>query len=105
MCVRNLVVVFFVLLSPARLWSQHPETAQGKGLFVQKCSACHGDTAKGGRGPDLTSGTWKHGSSDADLLRNIIKGIPGTQMPSIPMSEADARSIIAFLRSAASTEN
>jgi hypothetical protein len=30
-------------------------------------------------------------ASDADLIRNITKGIPGTQMPAIPMSEADAR--------------
>ena len=93
---------FFVFATP--LLSQHPETPQGKTLFIRKCSACHGDTAKGGRGPDLTTGTWKHGSSDADLMRNIIKGIPGTQMPPIPMSETDARSIISFLRSLAESE-
>src|SRR5215213_168948 len=91
MCLKNLLLCS-ILLSATRLWSQHPETSQGKSLFVQKCSACHGDTAKGGRGPDLTSGEWKHGSADADLIRNITKGIPGTQMPAISMSEADARS-------------
>ncbi|HYI93230.1 MAG TPA: PQQ-dependent dehydrogenase, methanol/ethanol family [Bryobacteraceae bacterium] len=100
---KNLLICC-VLLSATRLWSQHPEPVQGKSLFVQKCSACHGDTAKGGRGPDLTSGEWKHGSSDADLIRNITKGIPGTQMPAITMSEADARLIVSFLRSAASSE-
>ena len=68
-------------------------------LFAQNCSACHGDTAKGGRGSDLTTGQWKHGGTDADLLRNITKGIPGTQMPAIPLAAADARKVIAFLRS------
>ena len=100
----NRLVLCSFLLSATRLLSQHPETPQGASLFTRKCSACHGDTAKGGRGPDLTSGTWKHGSSDADLMRNIIKGIPGTQMPPIPMSETDARSIISFLRSLAESD-
>ena len=74
-------------------------TAQnGRRLFVSSCSACHGDSGKGGRGPDLTTGDWKHGGSDEDLLRNITKGIPGTQMPAIPLPEPDARAIVAHLR-------
>lgn len=80
--------------------AQHPEAVtQGQKLFVRNCSACHGDTAKGGRGPDLTTGDWKHGGAEADLVRNIVKGIPGTQMPAIPMPEQDAKSIAAFLLS------
>src|SRR3954447_14554932 len=99
----NRLVLCSFLLSATRLLSQHPETPQGASLFTRKCSACHGDTAKGGRGPDLTSGEWKHGSSDLDLMRNIISGIPGTQMPATSMSESDARLIVGFLRSAASS--
>jgi alcohol dehydrogenase (cytochrome c) len=97
MHINNLVLC--VLLTATLLRSQHPEAEQGASLFVEKCSACHGDTAKGGRGPDLTTGQWKHGATDAELVRNIIKGISGTQMPPIPMSELDARMIVAFLRS------
>ena len=37
--------------------------------FVKNCSACHGDNAKGGRGPDLTTGEWKHGGSDEDAAK------------------------------------
>ena len=97
---------FFISLSVLTVCAsfaltQHPDNNVNEGarLFAQNCSACHGDTAKGGRGPDLTSGQWKHGGSDEDLIRNTIKGIPGTQMPAIPLSEADARKIVAFLRS------
>lgn len=89
--------------------TQHPENKvaddsirEGARLFAERCSACHGDTAKGGRGPDLTSGQWKHGGSDEEIIRNTIKGIPGTQMPPIPLSEAEARKIVAFLRSLSS---
>ncbi len=79
--------------------AQHPDVASGRKLFRSACSACHGDNAKGGRGPDLTTGEWKHGGSDEDLSRNITKGIAGTQMPAIPLPEADTRQIIAFMRS------
>lgn len=84
--------------------TQHPDSAinEGAKLFAQNCSACHGDTAKGGRAPDLTSGQWKHGGTDEDLKRNIIKGIPGTQMPAIALSEAEVKKVIAFLRSLSS---
>ncbi|MFZ0009541.1 MAG: c-type cytochrome, partial [Steroidobacteraceae bacterium] len=37
----------------------------GHKLFQKNCSACHGSEAKGGRGPDLTTGHRKYGSSDA----------------------------------------
>lgn len=88
-----------LLLGVSLLSAQHPEpVSRGRELFVRNCSACHGDTAKGGRAPDLTTGNWKHGGSDDDLVRNITKGIAGTQMPPIPMPDADARAIIAFLR-------
>ncbi len=90
--------------------SQHPvvkpavdlpavDLSEGRRLFLENCSACHGDNAKGGRGPDLTSGAWKHGGSNAEIIRNTLKGIPGTQMPAIPLSEVEAGRIVSFLRS------
>lgn len=89
-------------LLPAEVQAQHsPTTETGKKLFQKSCTACHGENAKGGRGPDLTTGRWKWGSSDEDIARNIIKGIPGTQMGAFPMSEDEARAIIAWLRSLA----
>src|SRR5882724_12865587 len=51
---------------------------QGAVLFRQECVFCHGVSARGGmRGPDLTTGSWSHGSSDADLSRTISVGVPG----------------------------
>ncbi|MBY0505750.1 MAG: PQQ-dependent dehydrogenase, methanol/ethanol family [Bryobacteraceae bacterium] len=89
-----------LLLWGSLAWAQHPEAVrEGQKLFVRQCSACHGDTAKGGRGPDLTTGDWKHGSAPADLVRNIVKGIPGTQMPAITMPVAEAEAIATYLLS------
>ena len=94
------IALSFVLVAGVMLHAQHAtDAAGGARLFTQNCSACHGDTAKGGRGPDLTSGQWKHGDTDDDIVRNTMRGIPGTQMPAIAVAEPDARKIVAFLRS------
>ncbi|MDX2033525.1 MAG: PQQ-dependent dehydrogenase, methanol/ethanol family [Blastocatellia bacterium] len=101
---RRILLLCLLLLAPVGAGlTQHPDNAVNEGarLFSQSCSACHGNNAKGGRASDLTTGQWKHGGSDAELIRNITQGIPGTQMPAIPMPEADARRIIAYLRSLA----
>ncbi|MEZ5402468.1 MAG: PQQ-dependent dehydrogenase, methanol/ethanol family [Bryobacteraceae bacterium] len=90
-------LAFFLVAAVAS--AQHPSIRVGQRLFARKCSACHGDNAKGGRAPDLTTGEFKHGDADADLARNITKGIAGTQMPAIPMPEPDALAIVAWLRS------
>src|ERR1700686_2261954 len=95
-----LVAVLFALPPPA------PEASRvdtGHKVFQKTCSACHGTEAKGGRGPDLTTGHWKWGSSDAAILQNILSGIPGTQMAAFPMPEDDARAVVAWLRSLHST--
>ena len=41
----------------------------GGDLFSHQCSQCHGADARGGSGPDLTNGQFRHGGSDADLLQ------------------------------------
>lgn len=92
---RSLALVLLTI----PLAAQHsPEIAEGQRLFRRSCSSCHGDNAKGGRGSDLTA-TLRHGSTDADIIRNIVQGIPNTQMPAIALSETNARSIVTFLRS------
>ena len=73
----------------------------GGDLFSHQCSQCHGADARGGSGPDLTSGQFRHGGSDADLLRSITQGVPGTAMLPRSLSPAAVGQVIAFLRSAA----
>lgn len=33
--------------------------------------AAHGENAKGGRAPDLTTGNWRHGGAEGDLIRAL----------------------------------
>src|SRR6202790_5223665 len=72
--------------------------AEGQRLFETNCTACHGQNAKGGRGPNLT-GRLRHGSLESEMADNIIGGIPGTKMPAFPMPAENARAIVAYLRS------
>jgi len=74
----------------------------GELLFRSNCSPCHGLNARGGgRGPDLTSGRWIHGSGDFDIFRTISMGVPGTQMPANSFEDSETWAIVAYLRSLA----
>ena len=72
----------------------------GKAFFRQRCSACHGIRAEGGRGPALDRGEFEAGETDLDLYRVIANGVPGTEMPAFGSrnTEESVWRIIAFLR-------
>jgi putative heme-binding domain-containing protein len=75
---------------------------QGKRLFGQNCSVCHGADAGGGDGPNL------HGvpaSLGDRAVQDIIRrGIAGTAMPgSSTVSEKEAANIVAYIRTLDST--
>jgi len=87
---RSLTVAA-LLFGTSLLIAQHAaaDVSDGQKLFQKSCTSCHGENAKGGRGPDLTTGQWRWGGSDQAILRNILSGIPGTQMPAFPMAGSD----------------
>ncbi|MCX6586901.1 MAG: PQQ-dependent dehydrogenase, methanol/ethanol family [Acidobacteria bacterium] len=95
-----MIVRFLLVAGVALAQSPHGNpVARGSELFEKNCAACHGARALGGRAPNLTRGDWKSGGSDEAILRNIVKGIAGTQMPAFPMPEEDAKAVVAYLRS------
>ena len=97
-----LLAVSAAAVSP--IWADELQIERGRELFAEKCAACHGENAKGGRGSDITTGQWRWGGSDTELKLNIRQGIPGTQMPPTEMSEEAALDIIAFLRTLSEEE-
>jgi cytochrome c oxidase cbb3-type subunit 3 len=71
---------------------------QGKRLYEQNCSTCHGADAGGDEGPDLRGVPARLGDAAAENI--IRRGIPGTTMPRFPgLSDKDAANIVGFLRS------
>jgi putative heme-binding domain-containing protein len=75
------------------------DVAAGAKTFHSHCSPCHGFDGEGGRGPNLASGHFYRGSSDANLLRNISNGIDGTEMPGLFYSPDRVWQVIAYIRS------
>lgn len=75
------------------------DIAAGAKTFRSHCSPCHGMKGEGGRGPNLASGRFYHGSTDPDLLNNISNGIDGTEMPGLFYSPDRVWQVVAYIRS------
>src|ERR1017187_2911398 len=81
-----------------RLFNARVDPEQGRKLWSANCAVCHGADGKRGRGPDLTSGRFRHGDTDDDLYRAMRNGIPGTEMPGFPLGGVESMQLLAYLR-------
>ena len=99
--------VVCALLLPGLALAQH-ETAfdveDGGRAFRNSCQNCHGPDGDEIPGIDLGRGVFKRASTDADLVRIIRNGVPGTPMPPVNVSEEQATRIVAYLRSVAASK-
>jgi cytochrome c oxidase cbb3-type subunit III len=78
------------------------DVEQGKSLFAENCSVCHGVNAGGGDGPDLREVPASIG--DAAMENIIRRGLSGTAMPPFfTISEKGAANIVAYIRTLSST--
>jgi len=92
-------MVILLISAAAAAGQDAGAVAAGAKIFRSHCGECHGVHGEGGRGPTLASGVFYHGSTDADLMRNISDGITGTAMPGVFFSPVQVRQIIAYVRS------
>jgi putative heme-binding domain-containing protein len=107
---RAFTAVFFLILAlMARAISAQghgytPQDIENGGLIYQtSCAFCHGPEGDGVPGVDFSSGQFRRGSTDDELVRIILGGIPGTAMPPSSYSEGQAGTIVAYLRSLAAS--
>ncbi|MBJ6724112.1 c-type cytochrome [Geomesophilobacter sediminis] len=72
----------------------------GKAQFAARCASCHGETAKGGIGPDLTKAQYKFGKSADAIAQSIVEGRPGG-MPSFKndLSQERVEGLVQYLMS------
>jgi putative heme-binding domain-containing protein len=73
----------------------------GGRLYLANCTVCHGPEGDQIPGVDLGHGKFRRATDDEDIEQIIVKGIPGTGMPSHDFTEQQAESIVAYLRSLA----
>src|SRR5467141_4946469 len=90
------------------------DTTKGKAVYVKWCAGCHGDGGAGDgaaaahmlpRPRNFTGGLYKIRTTasgqlptDADLLRAIDQGLPGSAMPGwkARLSDAERRDAVAY---------
>lgn len=79
---------------------------EGRILFRGSCGTCHGIKAEGGRGPDLTLGTYSVGDADGDLFNVVSNGAAGTEMPEFGsrLEEESIWRLVTYIRSVARHE-
>ncbi|WP_439581380.1 cbb3-type cytochrome c oxidase N-terminal domain-containing protein [Dyadobacter bucti] len=73
--------------------------AQGKAIFQEKCTACHGPDGGGSVGPNLTDAYWLHGGGIKDLFKVIKYGVPEKGMISWEkqLSPTDIQKIASYV--------
>jgi putative heme-binding domain-containing protein len=79
------------------------EVEAGGRVYTSTCTGCHGPEGDGVAGINFSQSKYRRAGSDDDLVRIIVRGIPGTPMPPTGMSEGQAATVVAYLRSLAAT--
>ena len=75
------------------------EVEAGGRLYQANCTFCHGPEGDGVSGVNFNKGQFRRTSSDDDVVRVIVRGIPGTAMPPSNFSDGQAATIVGYLRS------
>jgi putative heme-binding domain-containing protein len=70
----------------------------GSRFYSNYCSGCHGADGNGMPGANLSRGTFRRATTDEDLTRVILNGLPGTPMPPSGFKPEQVSQIVAFLR-------
>jgi cytochrome c oxidase cbb3-type subunit 3 len=88
-------------MTMAEEFTSPADLSQGRQSIMAFCSRCHGLEGTGGKGPDLTTGQFRHGTSAQEVYDNIVNGIPGTGMPAFPVQGRHVWQIVNYLLSQA----
>jgi cytochrome c oxidase cbb3-type subunit 3 len=86
----------------AAIYQDAGRREEGKRIFLEKCSACHGAEGGGLIGPNLTDRYWLHGRGRLTDLRGIIaEGFPEKGMPSweLMLKKDDLLSVVVYVKS------
>ena len=96
--------------------------ADGQRLYDANCASCHGPRAQGAvkagvaisiieqqggkQPPDLTDPAWDHGSTDAEIVTVVKKGIPSGMMAPYEgrLSDVEIRNVVAYVRSLSASQ-
>jgi cytochrome c oxidase cbb3-type subunit III len=81
------------------------EIDAGGRLYFANCTGCHGPEGDGVAGINFSQGKFRRAASDEDLIRIIVRGIPGTPMAPSGIPDNQVATIVAYLRSMAASSS
>ena len=107
-CLLSIAIQVLLLPWTALLAAQDHSYTQadvenGARLYQSSCAGCHGPNGDMVPGIELQRGRFRRATGDTDIIRIIQSGIPGTTMPPSSFTDAQACTIVAFLRSGVPT--
>ncbi len=94
----------FILLFRFATLTARADNPPGAKLFATYCTACHGESGKGGIAPALTTPKFLSGHDEASLTQAIQDGMPDMGMPAWSKSKGGTlnddqiQAIVAYLR-------
>lgn len=100
---------FLLVLLATSVWAQEPDPistmtaedlARGKRLYGGHCAPCHGQTAEGGRGPNLALPKLRRAADNQALFKVIREGVAGSEMDGAwQMTDREIWQVAAYIRS------
>jgi putative heme-binding domain-containing protein len=87
------------VMSAGLLAAQTAQVETGQQLYRANCFACHGQDGDSIPGINFRQAQFRRVSTDADLSRVILNGVPGTGMPPTNLAEPARRALVAYVRS------
>jgi putative heme-binding domain-containing protein len=100
--VKLAIPVLFSLYLPLASAQQRylsTDVENGARLYRNNCFACHGPEGNSVPGVDFRRGQFKRVSTDEELFRVIVTGVPGTAMPPTAVNDGARLAIVAYLHS------
>jgi len=92
---------FFTVAALSLVLAQ--EDSPGKKVYVSKCLMCHGEDAKGDtkagkmmKTPNLTTETWKQGTSVAEVVKTLGEGLGKMPKYDGKISEEDLKAVTEY---------
>ncbi len=97
-CCSAILLAGLFAFKPVAAPSQ--EKVSGQAVFAANCSACHGSDGRGGeRAPSIATRREVVSRADADLIRAVQNGVPGTAMPGFAYMGAEKiNAVVHYLR-------
>jgi cytochrome c oxidase cbb3-type subunit III len=96
----GLAILIATIISPAAAQQRSAaEVESGKQLFTLHCQPCHGPEGDLVPGVDMRKGQFKRVSTDEEISRVILNGLPGTAMPPTNLPENSRAAVVAYIRS------